>query len=740
MHQKLLLLLLCYCVVGLQTAVVGQVVEWNNFKSVGDIRDIAVANNVIWAGSSGGAIRLTAGDTKLSQIKNTEGLTQNDVVAVVFDNQGRLWLGLQNGILNSFSPPDDSVQVIEDYKDQQITGMVAFGDSLYIGLGIGVSLFTLDKMEVKETYQNLGLSTGGNFEKIGANSVYIDNKDIWVATNKGIAKSSLTLSNLQAPSNWTAFTKQDGLPSDIINGIVVLDGVPYAATNRGVSRLTESTWTSAGFDATSVSALQVAGPNTLFSKNTLIALTSSGVFWLTSENTWQRLGAGFSDANALRTTDSGEVWIGRKDKGLADFDFAENEWHLTLADAPASNDFKSLLIDKQGRLWCASRTGGIHLFDGENWTNLSRSNGLPSNDYRTLLEDHEGQIWAGSWGGGITIISETDDSFSFTKIDTVGGVLAGFSATDPDFVLVTGLARDPSDNIWILNREAINNRVLASRTPEAQYAYFSTGTIINQFLTSIEIDASGRVWLGTEGSGVQVIDTKGTLFDPNDDLYGQGLNAGEDGLYSNGITDIAMDRDGAMWIGTDVGLNVWFDQEVANEFDTPVNAIGVDAINNKWIGTQNGITILRGHRDKIGDLTVGNSELVSGNVQSFAFNSTTGDVWIGTDNGLSRAQTLFTAPKEDLSQLTGFPNPFLMDAPGKKFTITNLAAGSTVVIYNSAGKLIKTLAAFIDVVGGQAKWDGTNKHGKPVASGIYVYLAHTETNLSASGKLALVRK
>ena len=140
------------------------------------------------------------------------------------------------------------------------------------------------------------------------------------------------------------------------------------------------------------------------------------------------------------------------------------------------------------------------------------------------------------------------------------------------------------------------------------------------------------------------------------------------------------------------------------------------------------------------DYTTGNSPLVSNNIQSFTFNEETGEVWIGTSNGLSRLQTPFTAPKADLRQLTGFPNPFVLDGFDDEFTITNLAGNTSVNIYSVAGRRIKTFK-LAEVQGrGQIVWDGKDDEGKFVASGIYVYLAFTNDDVSATGKVALVRR
>jgi len=720
----------------------GQVLGWQSYTSVGTIADMAIGAGSVWGGSNGGGLLqfdLTTG--MISKLTNTDGLNSNEIVAVEIDKRGMVWIAFFDGLLNRYSPDTQEFEIIDDYQNQSISDIVAFGDSLYIGLDIGVSLYTIDRREVKETYVNLGLSSGGNIEKIGANSVTINALDIWVSTEKGIARSSLDLPNLQAPSSWTQFTTSQGLPSNRINELVVLDGTPYTATISGVARLIDGQWMDAGLTGTNVLAIAVVNSNQFFPENSVVSITQDGVFWLDpSDDQWQQLGAIYRDVTAFDTDSQGNVWIGRKDLGLAQYNGSEG-WQLQTINSPASNDFSSVALDSRGRLWCASQISGVHMLNENGvWTNFSQESGLKNNDHRVVMVDSEDRVWAGSWGGGISIFEQANGEFTPTKFDSSQEILAGVSI-DLSFVLVTDMTQDEFGNIWIVNREAANDQVLPVRSSQGDFFYFlsTVEEIGTRFVKLLEIDRINRIWIGTEDRGIKVIDYMGTLSNKTDDRFDQGLDNTE-GLLSNKITALAEDKDGIMWIGTEEGLNFWQGQVgrrtgLINSF---VNTIGIDGINNKWIGTANGITVLNNDGRTQTDYTTGNSPLVSNNIQSFAFNEETGEVWIGTTNGLSRFQTPFTAPKENLNQLTGFPNPFILDGFDDGFTITNLAANTSVNIYSISGIKVKT---FNNVQGrGQIVWDGKDDDGNFVASGIYVYLAFTNNDISATGKVAVVRR
>ncbi|MCH8872720.1 hypothetical protein IH824_08110, partial [candidate division KSB1 bacterium] len=156
----------------------GQVLGWQSYTSVGTIADIAIGAGSVWGGSNGGGLlQFDLTTEMISKLTNTDGLSSNDIVAVEIDKRGMVWIAFFDGLLNRYSPDTQEFEIIDDYQNQSISDIVAFGDSLYIGLDIGVSLYTIDRREVKETYVNLGLSSGGNIEKIGANSVTINALD-----------------------------------------------------------------------------------------------------------------------------------------------------------------------------------------------------------------------------------------------------------------------------------------------------------------------------------------------------------------------------------------------------------------------------------------------------------------------------------------------------------------------------------------------------------------------------------
>jgi len=99
---------------------------------------------------------------------------------------------------------------------------------------------------------------------------------------------------------------------------------------------------------------------------------------------------------------------------------------------------RDLAIDEQGNIWMGTRGGGLANFDGVNWTvyNLGNS-GLPSNYVWCLAFDAPGNIWIGTYGGGLG----KSDGVNWTVYNTANSGL-------PDDLIVA-LAIDEQGNIWI---------------------------------------------------------------------------------------------------------------------------------------------------------------------------------------------------------------------------------------------------------------------------------------------------
>lgn len=701
--------------------------EWETFTSANDIRQIAGQDSVLWCATNGGILRLNTNTLNIQKYTNTEGLSKNDFRAIAIDGSNNIWGADENGLFNYYNSADKFWSIKSHYKDQIINQIYPYGDSLFIAFSKGVSLLIPNNKdpqgwEVKETYYI------GNSKEID-----IAQGTIWVAQENGVKFADLSFPNLQAPSAWQEFTSAQHIIGTLVNSILVFDNILWIATDNGVAFYNGLNWGVAELRGNEVISLAVQ-------ENKLVAAAGKALFKRQSTGEWQELAKGNCNITDLFIDSSNRIWAS-SNKGVAYLDKANNSLVLVQSNGPIDNKFNDLTFDLDGNLWAAS-SNGLSMFDGTTWQTYGKDEGIAIGSLVTTVKaDLTNRIWAASWGGGITILEKlVNNQYSTKAINYVDSRLAGIDI-NPEYVVVTDLQADVDGNMWILNYLADNKKVVAVVDPSENWQYFTTLDGVNSTeVESIEIDAQGRKWIGTSNAGITVINDNGTPFDKSDDDLSQGLKK-EDGLESEHIRCTAEDLDGIMWIGTPEGLNYWFDSQVYPKYGTindDINCLLVDAANNKWIGTSGGLSLLHSDGFQMSHFSTDDSPLPSNNITAFAFNGNTGEVYVGTTNGLSRLTTPFTKPQSTLTLVSGYPNPFVLEQPESQFTIDNLAVDSSVNIYTAEGFLVRNYNKD-QIFGARVHWDGKNDTGDQVASGIYVYLVSTEKGLTKTGKVAVIK-
>jgi ligand-binding sensor domain-containing protein/serine phosphatase RsbU (regulator of sigma subunit) len=201
----------------------------------------------------------------------------------------------------------------------------------------------------------------------------------------------------------------------------------------------------------------------------------------------------------------------------------------------------------------------------------------------------------------------------------------------------------------------------------------NTPAIKNNYIYTMCLDKSGRLWLGTHGGGLTLYDNgKFSTFDISDGLSntnitalsvvsdnslwigtkGGGLNhykdgkfttlTVKDGLANNIIQSIFQDLDdGSLWIGTTEGLNHYQDGKfvdftTANSLsNNNILSIYKDREKNLWIGTTAGLN--KFSNGKFSVITSKNG--LSQDRISSIFQDKDGNLWIGTQGaGVNRLQ------------------------------------------------------------------------------------------------------
>jgi len=739
----------------------------------------------VYAATSGGL--LVYSPEKTETITILDGLSSLDINSMAVDSRGTIILGMNSpiGNLDFYSPEDGFIYSINENLSG-ITSLAVSGDSVFAGFfaadQIGMLLLTYDnasgRYNFKDSFKNF--PAGLSFSLISAISVIGDS--IYVGTDGGLVSASLLGDNLKDPSSWTHLILNTGSVENI-RDISSFNDALRVAPDRGVYRREGSNWVIE--DSSTIKTLLV---NSFFQSPTGIYLASSGGIYESREGVgWQRFTSESRNTNAITEDPNGTLWVGFANEGVASFDDTLLRFVSEALNSPFNNTITSMSMGIDSVLWTGSNKG-FNSFTDRGWKSfLSSRNGItilnsdddvdrqfyladtlliPRSTIEITFAASNGLVYFGYGGAGM-LEFDPNSPEDFTVFNSNDGILAGSEGHggDSKFVVLGDIAEDANGNLWLANSFAETDNHLIAYDTEKDFHYFSASSgLLNGIIRAISIDSRGLVWLGFQADpeillpegGLQVLDYAGTLADSSDDIW---LNITKtDGLESNIVNDIVVDHDDVVWIAVVGGVHrLVIPPELSKASlvaslssiipivsDHNVNRIEVDSRNNKWFATETGgvkvlltdNTWLNGNEG----FTTDNSPLLSDNITSIEFDPSDGDVFIATLKGISILRTEFADPLESLNNVRTYPSPFIIPA-NSDLVIDNLADGASIKILDINGDLIRELSAGTgEIKGRQGFWDGRDDDNRLVASGIYLAFVFTTSELSATAKIAVVRR
>ena len=344
-----------------------------------------------------------------------------------------------------------------------------------------------------------------------------------------------------------------------------------------------------------------------------------------------------NQVTSLFVDDSGNLWIGTENGGLNLFD-KENKrfWHYRTDDYDPQSlnneSIEAIYQDKAGNLWIGTYTGGLNIsmknrdaiFNFQNLPGAPLS--LSHNTVSCFLQDHNDQMWIGTDGGGLNLFNEGINRFKRFNIDnsslssnsilclledsknqiwmgTWAGGLVRFDIKTNSFTALTtknsgigddnifAVAEGYDDDLWLGSFEhgLIHYQIKAKKfteyTPE-------NSSLNNEMIVKIVKFSRGRLLIGSTVSF--------QIFSPADNHF-ETYTSDPDNVNSLSyprVTDILVDNDSCIWIGTPDGLNRF--NPVNNSFkrfyekdglpNSFIKGIVLDKSGALWITTNGGVS------------------------------------------------------------------------------------------------------------------------------------------------------
>lgn len=664
---------------------------------------------------------------------------------------------------------DGAVYNISDFKNKQlpdktINNVDIQGSTAYLSTSFGVVVLDLENMEFDNTF-NTGLNT---------TCTYLFKDRLYTATQSGLYYCE-TGKNMLDNGNWEKFN------STTLKALGALDGRLYCIASDG--KLYEIL-----SETNNLELVDGSGKfNYLYSDgNALIVISSSSIVKLEGGITKKLCNVNKKYDFILKNKEA--YWCCGGYAGLVEAAVENNtivaKGLPLIPNSPIRNYCEYMKFTDSGKLLVSG--GHVNYFDNiyysgtlmeyhcedDRWINLPEDTIRSATGYSyvnicSVDEDptEPGHYFAGSFGYGVYEFREGKFVKHYNH-ENASLESASSGKYAYAYVRVPTVKFDKEGNLWCVNTDVKDvlkvlkkdGTWLSLNYKEIEY----WATVVKPY-----VDSRGWLWLtAIQGDpGLFCAKRNNTPFDTSDDVTGKWLNkfTNQDGISYDiyQLYDIAEDKDGAIWVGTNIGVFVIDNPEkffkdgifkqikiarndgtgLADYFMSGVyiKDIEVDGANRKWIGTNsNGLYLVSADgQETICHFTTENSPLPSDCIESIAINNLTGEVFVGTDMGIAcyRSDATAAAPSLDKNSIHVYPNPVRADYGGN-ISVVGLTHDCVVKIVDAAGYLVNEGVSN----GGLYSWNGRNARGEKVASGVYHVLTYdSDGNEGVATKILITR-
>jgi len=320
-----------------------------------NVKRLFVDGDVLWVGTSGGAVRYDIRSDEYKLYDTKSGLLSNGIFYVGRLGE-RIAIGTYGGGLSLLDPAGQRWETFN------------------VPEGLG-DAFVYDLLKAK-------------------------NGDVWVATWSGVNR--IRGGDLKDRSKWELHTVQStkgGLPNDWVYGLAEgRNGDVWLATEGGLALYRDGRWQHWNHAQGLGAPYEVVKDHIDFKSDP--AKVSEHHARQTQEMGLSKIDVAYNPnyVVSMVVDAQGVVWAGTWGGGLSRFD--GRTWkHYTVNDGLPGNHVFMLHIDPRGRLWAGTNNGLARLKPEGGFEVLTTRDGLFGNAVFAMATTRDGTMWIGSFGG-----------------------------------------------------------------------------------------------------------------------------------------------------------------------------------------------------------------------------------------------------------------------------------------------------------------------------------------------------
>lgn len=487
-------------------------------------------NGKIYVGTQQGGLNVF--DVNTHKIKHylhnknsTNCLQDNNIWSLMLDNNGHLWIGMENSKLNKFIPSENKFINIEiipeelEARNGRCTIRTLFQDSngnIYVGT---------DRYGIYIIHMN------GEVSNI--DTVVINNEERPLAP-------SLALTEDKTGKVWLATYG---------TGMVAIDPAKRAIvetfnTNHGlVSNLCYSVI----IDETSRLWIGTEYGLTIYDrKNNRVDQYDQNIS-RTKGLTDNRIRKVFQDSYGI-------IWIGSEagvDKLVEQsiFKIYQNDLHKN--NSMPKGIVRSVFKDKQGMVWVGLIDKGLVKYNSNtreftHYINSKAANSqLMGYQISAILEDSQNNFWVGDWDNGLLKFDRTQERFEKAINSFSGKVKLSDNR-------IQAIVEGKNNILWLATENGVNlYDPINQRVEYLKHDINNPNSISGNGIQSqaLKLDSKGNLWVGTWSSGLNYVEIKNTKplkynvtrFKERDQKIWNQMNH---------VISLYLQNDTTLWIGT----------------------------------------------------------------------------------------------------------------------------------------------------------------------------------------------
>jgi len=519
-------------------------------------------NGFLWFGTPDGLNRYDGYEFKIFYYdpRNQAGIGDNSVRTLLGDNNGTIWIGTEQSGLNQYLP---ELGLFKNYglpqqadpsKTFTVNALAPNGDKqLWVGTNQGLWVF--DKKTLQWIPEAVPVNSAEPSLEIAA--LLTDQKNtLWIGSDQGLFHGTPGSGQFQRyindPENpgslyanyiYTLFEDSFGkIWIGTSRGLNTVD--PVSGDMKRIHIRTE------GSPVKITSIIETADHYLWLSTN------RKGLFRYHPETQSQyhlpRSVKGSTGLSPSGFTDllidrDSLLWIASRGMGIDVFNLRQPfHYYPSIPGDPNSlsnPSVRAILLDEDSTLWVGGY-GGLDAFPpgGGNAVHYRYQPGkipsLPIPFVYALAKDKEGNLWIGTEGKGLARLD--------VKAQTITTVPLYDEIPDPTFEqFVFALFIDSKNNLWIGTDQGLFKRSKERQT-RGRFQHYTpeNSGLPGAVISCITEDPFGNLWVGTESSGLGILDKKTDRFRSI-----RHNPANPKSLSDNRILCFLPEKTGSMWIG-----------------------------------------------------------------------------------------------------------------------------------------------------------------------------------------------